>query len=176
MTAPVSTCCTMLHHSGESCCACREVMDSMYRPYNFHKTFFGSYSYVFTLVIPNTLFVYWGFPAEARQYGMLSVVSLCPLSLGSSDLAHFVLCMEFHQSSDLHGTAIACTCHVENVSYCSLNTCCLLVRVGMLQASCSIFAAQIAVSDCFNKDAALAVVPGPCCCSCFCNGSVSAPL
>lgn len=49
--------------------ACREVMDSMYRPYNFHKTFFGSYSYVFTLVIPNTIFVYWGFPAEARQYG-----------------------------------------------------------------------------------------------------------
>ena len=45
----------------------------MYRPYNFHKTFFGSYSYVFTLVIPNTIFVYWGFPAEARQYGMSSI-------------------------------------------------------------------------------------------------------
>ena len=46
-----------------------EVMDAMYRPYNFHKTFFCSYSYVFTLVIPNTLFVYWGFPAEAAKYG-----------------------------------------------------------------------------------------------------------
>ena len=45
-------------------------MDSMYRPYNFHKSFFGSYSYVFSLVIPNTIFVYWGFPAEARLYGM----------------------------------------------------------------------------------------------------------
>ena len=47
----------------------REVMDAMYRPYNFHKTFFCSYSYVFTLVIPNTIFVYWGFPTEAKLYG-----------------------------------------------------------------------------------------------------------
>ena len=93
--------CTMSHHSGETCCACREVMDSMYRPYNFHKTFFGSYSYVFTLVIPNTIFVYWGFPAEARQYGTLSVMAP---SLGSN-----VICTpcSAHALSHNHPTVMA---------------------------------------------------------------------
>jgi len=52
-------------------------MDAMFRPYNFHKTFFCSYSYVFTLVIPNTIFVYWGFPTEAALYGKLHCHTSC---------------------------------------------------------------------------------------------------
>ncbi|EFN55688.1 hypothetical protein CHLNCDRAFT_133952 [Chlorella variabilis] len=48
-----------------------EVMDSMFRPFKFHKVFYWSYNYVYTLVMPNSVFIYWGqvWPAQAEQYG-----------------------------------------------------------------------------------------------------------
>eukprot|EP00887_Chlorella_sp_A99_P002750 scaffold6.g2750.t1 len=46
-----------------------EVMDSMFHPYKFHKVFYASYSYVYTLIMPNSIFIYWGWPAQAAQYG-----------------------------------------------------------------------------------------------------------
>lgn len=31
------------------------------------QVFYGSYSYVFTLVMPNSIFIYWGWPEQAAQ-------------------------------------------------------------------------------------------------------------
>ncbi|KAL4441475.1 hypothetical protein ABPG77_001979 [Micractinium sp. CCAP 211/92] len=46
-----------------------EVMDAMFAPYKFHKVFYISYSYVYTLVLPNSVFIFWGWPSQAAQYG-----------------------------------------------------------------------------------------------------------
>lgn len=46
-----------------------EVLDSMYRPAKFHKVFACSYSYVFTLTIPNSVLTYWAFPAATILNG-----------------------------------------------------------------------------------------------------------
>ncbi|GAB4818758.1 hypothetical protein N2152v2_005804 [Parachlorella kessleri] len=69
-----------------------EVMDSMFRPYKFHKTFYSSYSYVYTLVMPNSVFIYWGWPNQAAQYG--NVFAYMPSSV-ERDIA--IVLMVIHQ-------------------------------------------------------------------------------
>ncbi|KAI7843624.1 hypothetical protein COHA_002864 [Chlorella ohadii] len=56
-----------------------EVMDSMFKPYKFHKVFYGSYLYVYTLVLPNSMFIFWGWPEQAAQYG--NVYAYMPASV-----------------------------------------------------------------------------------------------
>ncbi|PSC69121.1 auxin transporter 1 [Micractinium conductrix] len=69
-----------------------EVMDSMFRPYTFHKVFYSSYLYVFTLVLPNSVFILWGWPAQAAQYG--NVYTYMPPSV-ARDIS--IVLMVLHQ-------------------------------------------------------------------------------
>lgn len=46
-----------------------EVMDAMFQPYKFHRVFYGSYLYVYTLILPNSIFVVSGWFDEAAKYG-----------------------------------------------------------------------------------------------------------
>ena len=46
-----------------------EVMDAMFVPYKFHRVFYFSYLYVYTLILPNSVFMVAGWFDEAAKYG-----------------------------------------------------------------------------------------------------------
>lgn len=46
-----------------------EVMDAMFEPYRFDHVFRASYLYVYTLILPNSVFVVLGWFVEAAKYG-----------------------------------------------------------------------------------------------------------
>ena len=60
--------------------------------YTFHKVFYSSYLYVFTLVLPNSVFILWGWPAQAAQYG--NVYTYMPPSV-ARDIS--IVLMVLHQ-------------------------------------------------------------------------------
>lgn len=51
-----------------------------------------SYLYVYTLVLPNSMFIYWGWPAQAAEYG--NVYGYMPASV-ARDIS--IVLMVLHQ-------------------------------------------------------------------------------
>ena len=46
-----------------------EVMDAMFKPFTFHRVYYFSYLYVYTLVLPNSVLMVAGWFDEAAEFG-----------------------------------------------------------------------------------------------------------